>query len=47
MYACMAENDGELSFEPNQIITNGKINMGNVNLCTKSDKIFLTKYIYI
>lgn len=24
LYACMAENDGELSFEPNQIITNGK-----------------------
>lgn len=27
LYACMAENDGELSFEPNQIITNGKIEM--------------------
>lgn len=26
LYACMAENDGELSFEPNQIITNGKSN---------------------
>jgi len=25
LYACMAENDGELSFEPNQIITNGKL----------------------
>lgn len=24
LYACMAENDGELSFEPNQIITNGE-----------------------
>ncbi|GAB0099048.1 rho GTPase-activating protein 26 [Sergentomyia squamirostris] len=24
LYACMAENDGELSFEPNQIITNVK-----------------------
>lgn len=24
LYACLAENDGELSFEPNQIITNGK-----------------------
>uniref|UniRef100_A0A182YDW4 Uncharacterized protein n=1 Tax=Anopheles stephensi TaxID=30069 RepID=A0A182YDW4_ANOST len=23
LYACLAENDGELSFEPNQIITNG------------------------
>jgi len=22
LYACMGENDGELSFEPNQIITN-------------------------
>lgn len=43
----MAENDGELSFEPNQIITNGKIDIGNVNLYTKSDKIFVTKYIYI
>lgn len=25
LYACLGENDGELSFEPNQIITNGKI----------------------
>lgn len=41
----MAENDGELSFEPNQIITNGKIDMGNVNLYTKSDKIIITKYL--
>lgn len=24
LYACLAENDGELSFEPNQIITNVK-----------------------
>jgi len=24
LYACEAENDSELSFEPNQIITNGK-----------------------
>jgi hypothetical protein len=24
LYACLGENDGELSFEPNQIITNGK-----------------------
>lgn len=32
LYACMAENDGELSFEPNQIITNGKIEMWNVFL---------------
>lgn len=24
LYACLAENDGELSFEPNQIITNGE-----------------------
>lgn len=23
MYACLGEHDGELSFEPNQIITNG------------------------
>lgn len=23
LYACLGENDGELSFEPNQIITNG------------------------
>ncbi len=28
LYACLAENDGELSFEPNQIITNGKHNRG-------------------
>lgn len=26
LYACLAENDGELSFEPNQIITNGELN---------------------
>ncbi len=26
LYACLAENDGELSFEPNQIITNGEYN---------------------
>jgi hypothetical protein len=25
LYACLGENDGELSFEPNQIITNGKL----------------------
>lgn len=25
MYACLAEGDGELSFEPNQIITNGNL----------------------
>lgn len=31
LYACMAENDGELSFEPNQIITNGKYDTENVN----------------
>lgn len=30
LYACLAENDGELSFEPNQIITNGKIEMRNL-----------------
>jgi hypothetical protein len=24
LYACLAENEGELSFEPNQIIINGK-----------------------
>ena len=30
LYACLAENDGELSFEPNQIITNG---MEDVKLC--------------
>jgi len=24
LYACEAENESELSFEPNQIITNGK-----------------------
>ncbi|KAL6426163.1 hypothetical protein ACFW04_009016 [Cataglyphis niger] len=27
LYACMAENDGELSFEPNQIITNVKASL--------------------
>lgn len=27
LYACMAENDGELSFEPNQIITNGNLRL--------------------
>lgn len=26
LYACLAENEGELSFEPNQIIINGKRN---------------------
>jgi len=26
LYACLGENDGELSFEPNQIITNGTSN---------------------
>jgi len=25
LYACVGENDGELSFEPNQIITNGEL----------------------
>jgi len=25
LYACEAENDSELSFEPNQIITNGEL----------------------
>lgn len=24
LYACVGENDSELTFEPNQIITNGK-----------------------
>ena len=24
LYACMGESEGELSFEPNQIITNGE-----------------------
>lgn len=24
LYACLAENEGELSFEPNQIIINGE-----------------------
>lgn len=32
----MAENDGELSFEPNQIITNGKLDF---NLNSKSIQI--------
>lgn len=36
LYACMAENDGELSFEPNQIITNGKIDMENVDFYMRS-----------
>nr|CAD7441049.1 unnamed protein product [Timema bartmani] len=30
LYACMGENDGELSFEPNQIITNGEYRNTNV-----------------
>lgn len=30
LYACLAENDGELSFEPNQIITNGKPNFVSI-----------------
>nr|CAD7268433.1 unnamed protein product [Timema shepardi] len=30
LYACMGENDGELSFEPNQIITNGESRDTNV-----------------
>lgn len=43
MYACMAENDGELSFEPNQIITNGVYNMENaVNLtCTQKNLLII------
>lgn len=27
LYACVAESDGELSFEPNQIITNVKASL--------------------
>lgn len=30
LYACLAENEGELSFEPNQIIINGE--RGNISL---------------
>lgn len=26
LYACLGESEGELSFEPNQIITNGEYN---------------------
>jgi hypothetical protein len=32
LYACLGENDGELSFEPNQIITNGKFLLLLMNL---------------
>lgn len=32
LYACLGENDGELSFEPNQIITNGKVLLLLLNL---------------
>jgi len=32
LYACLGENDGELSFEPNQIITNGKYLLSTIYL---------------
>lgn len=41
LYACLAENDGELSFEPNQIITNGEcfIIFFDLNLSCNIDEI--------
>ncbi|KAL5278240.1 ARHGAP42 family protein [Megaselia abdita] len=42
LYACLGENEGELSFEPNQIITNGKYNsliLNNVKRTVSSTAI--------
>jgi len=50
LYACEAENDSELSFEPNQIITNGKRFARGVLYCSagavvKKTKIKLVRYL--
>lgn len=43
----MAENDGELSFEPNQIITNGVYNTKNINSMCIWKKFIIMRVIAV
>ena len=47
LYACVGEHESELSFEPNQLITGGKIYYKESKVRIRLDWILISSYVLI